>query len=192
MEMERIFKTAVEISHFILTREIKPGDMVVDATCGNGSDTLLLAELVGHSGHVFGFDIQPQAISNTREKLKEAGLENRATLYNVGHELLDEYIKMPINTILFNLGYLPGACHRIITTKETTLAGVRAGMNLLKPKGMVIAVLYPGHEGGQEEAVSLIEFAQALPKKDWDVVNIAHLNRSSSAPQVLVLQKVFP
>lgn len=36
----------------------RPGDTVVDATCGNGHDTLCLARAVGRSGTVYAFDVQ--------------------------------------------------------------------------------------------------------------------------------------
>lgn len=45
-------------AHDTLRKVVRPGDYVIDATCGNGHDTLLLAELVGINGHVLGFDIQ--------------------------------------------------------------------------------------------------------------------------------------
>ena len=38
------------------------GDYAVDATLGNGHDTCFLAEIVGDSGKVFGFDIQKKRL----------------------------------------------------------------------------------------------------------------------------------
>ena len=40
---------------------IHKGDLVVDATAGNGYDTLFLARAVGPSGTVFAFDRQVSA-----------------------------------------------------------------------------------------------------------------------------------
>ena len=42
------------------------GDICIDATAGNGHDTLLLAELVGASGSIIAFDIQEQAVQETK------------------------------------------------------------------------------------------------------------------------------
>ncbi len=47
----------VERVHRLLTAHMKPGDRAVDATVGNGWDTLKLCELVGEKGKVYGFDI---------------------------------------------------------------------------------------------------------------------------------------
>ena len=53
-----------EMIHEILRPIIKPGDLVVDATLGNGFDTLFLAKAVGPQGKVIGFYIQECAIEN--------------------------------------------------------------------------------------------------------------------------------
>ena len=45
-------------AHHSWTQFVAPGDTVVDATCGNGYDTLYLASLVGPQGQVYAFDIQ--------------------------------------------------------------------------------------------------------------------------------------
>ena len=37
---------------------LRPGDMAVDATAGNGADTLALARMVGPDGVVHGIDVQ--------------------------------------------------------------------------------------------------------------------------------------
>ncbi len=39
----------------------------IDATCGNGFDTLFLCRTAGENGHVKAFDIQEQAIERTRK-----------------------------------------------------------------------------------------------------------------------------
>lgn len=57
----------------MLRQVVQPGDTVVDATLGNGHDTLMLCELVGETGRVIGFDIQPDAVERTRERLADAG-----------------------------------------------------------------------------------------------------------------------
>ena len=77
-----------------LRRFLLPGDTAVDATMGNGHDTLLLCQLVGESGHMFAFDVQPQAVENTRKRLEEAGLSDRAALFCVGHEHMAETIDL--------------------------------------------------------------------------------------------------
>lgn len=61
------------------------GDIVIDATMGNGHDTQFLAELVGENGHVYAFDIQESAVANTKERLGEA-YQARTTLFHKSHD----------------------------------------------------------------------------------------------------------
>ncbi|WP_235597825.1 methyltransferase domain-containing protein, partial [Geobacillus stearothermophilus] len=61
-------------ARFLLDQAVNEGDIAVDATVGNGHDTVFLAELVGERGHVFGFDIQAEAIATARARLAEHGL----------------------------------------------------------------------------------------------------------------------
>ena len=80
-----MFQNAVELSHFYLQNTVKPGAFCVDATCGNGKDTVFLASLVKENGHVFAFDIQKAAIENTRAVLEKSGLSERVKLILDGH-----------------------------------------------------------------------------------------------------------
>ena len=54
--------SAVRWAHLLMEDRLQPGDAVIDATCGNGHDTLFLSRLVGHEGHVWAFDVQEAAV----------------------------------------------------------------------------------------------------------------------------------
>ena len=95
---------AVALSHFFLREKVSPGDRVVDATCGNGRDTLLLARLVGPGGKVWAFDVQKEALARTGELLSGEGLDGRVEFVHAGHERLSEYIQGPLQAAVFNLG----------------------------------------------------------------------------------------
>ena len=82
--------TALAQQH--LSEVIQAGDIVVDATIGNGEDTLFLAKSVGKHGSVFGFDIQTLALRITAEKLEQRGLSDRVRLVHKGHEYLGQYL----------------------------------------------------------------------------------------------------
>ncbi|HRF51754.1 MAG TPA: class I SAM-dependent methyltransferase, partial [Trichococcus flocculiformis] len=103
--------SAVDFSHSLLKETVCKGDLVIDATVGNGSDTVLLATLVGPTGKVIGFDVQKQAVENTAQKLLLAGLTDQATLLHQGHETLGDVLadNAKIGGAIFNLGYLPGS-----------------------------------------------------------------------------------
>ena len=66
-------------AHFI-SEHVKEGDLCIDATMGNGNDTLLLSCLCGEKGHVLAFDIQEIALANTRERLEKEKQEIEARI----------------------------------------------------------------------------------------------------------------
>ena len=170
-------------------RLVCPGDTVVDATVGNGHDTLALAELVGPSGRVIGFDLQPEAIRRTEDRLREAGLLPRCTLHAVDHEHLAEYVPGPIRLAVFNLGWLPGGDKRITTRWETTRQAVEAALRLLMPLGACTICAYPGHAAGEEERFQLMGFLSALRPQDFNVLHQRFLNAGEGAPECFVIQK---
>ena len=120
-----MLKNAVELSHFYLKQFVRDGSFVVDTTCGNGGDTIFLAELVGKNGLVFGFDIQKDAINNTKTRLENTELSDRVQLFLDGHEHMEEYLSnRMVDAFVFNLGYLPKGNHSIMTTPETTIVAI--------------------------------------------------------------------
>ena len=144
------------------------GDIVVDATMGNGWDTLFLAEKVGAEGQVFSFDIQEAAVESTRKKLQKAGLLNRCQLFQQGHETMVEVVPSGIGAAMFNLGYLPYADKELVTRATTTLIALRGALELLREDGGLTIVCYHGHPGGAEEAEQVLSWALAR-KKEYEV-----------------------
>lgn len=122
----------------LMDMAVKEGDIAVDATVGNGHDTLYLAERVGEKGHVFGFDIQQEAIASTSARLQEHHLLERVTLFQASHDQLIE--KIPdvyhghIAGAIFNLGYLPGGDKRIVTKPESTIRAIEQLLQIMKKK----------------------------------------------------------
>ena len=49
---------STQLAHRLIKAKLFGGEIVVDATAGNGHDTLFLANLVGHNGTVYAFDVQ--------------------------------------------------------------------------------------------------------------------------------------
>jgi len=186
--MFNLFTNTVNIAHGYLKTVVKPGGVAVDATVGNGNDTLFLARLVGEHGRVYGFDIQPEAIRRTSEAVIENGYSDIVKLFGQGHESMDNLISEPVDAVVFNLGYLPGGDHRIVTGPETTLRAVEIGLNLLKPGGVMCIVMYTGHSGGPEEQDRLESYLRHLDKTNYYVCKIDFLNRNK-APFLLVVEK---
>lgn len=186
-----VLATALHYSHQLLKEIIQPNDHLIDATVGNGHDTLFLAQLVKGSGHVYGFDVQERAIHHTQEKLLAEHLDKRVTLFQQGHETLGTALpsEVQIKGAIFNLGYLPKSDKTIITQAETTLTAVQAILERLLPTGRIILVVYYGHPGGEHEKQAVLNFVQKLPQADYNVLNYQFVNQKNSPPFLLVIEK---
>ena len=140
-----------------IDKVVKYNDKVVDATIGNGHDTLNLCEKV-YKGHVFGFDIQDEALDNTRQILQKF---NNYTLYKKSHEYIYDTLKeydSKISLVIFNLGYLPGGDKSITTSVKSTIKGIDGSIKLLNNKGKLLVVIYPGHEEGKLEEEAILDY----------------------------------
>ncbi len=144
-----------QLAHRAVSRTLRPGDNAVDATVGNGNDTLFLAEAVGGTGRVMGFDIQPNALAATRDRLVEAGLLDRVQLLQASHGEMARRIpdawRRRLRAVMFNLGYLPGGDKDIVTLPDSTLAALEQSLELLSPGGLLSLMAYRGHPGGMQE-----------------------------------------
>lgn len=192
-----LFQTAIDLAQRYWKDLIRPGDWAIDATCGNGRDSLLLAELVLKSGSDSGLiaiDIQPQAIALTRELLAKsldtAQLE-RMHFYCQSHAIFPLLaFEKPIRLIVYNLGYLPKGDKNLTTLTSSTLHSLEQAKNCIAPGGVISITCYPGHtEGALEEQALLKELALFCPKK-WNICFHRFVNRNAS-PSVLLIQKHF-
>lgn len=169
----------------IAENNLKPNDLVIDMTTGNGKDTLFLCKLV-NKGHVFGFDIQKKAISNTEKLLKENNIKNYS-LFNESHENVDITLKdykNKISLILFNLGYLPNGDKSITTNHISTLNALKKAQNMLNNKGIILIVLYPHEEGKNEE----LEIKKYLNKNNINY-NEYHNTDNPNAPFLIEIKE---
>ncbi len=187
--MPRVFATPVVLAQLLVGRVLQLGDQAVDATAGNGHDTLYLARRVGEQGRVYAFDIQEKALLHTAARLRVEGFESRVVLIRAGHERLKEFVPPGIKAVMFNLGYLPGGDHQIITHPDTTVAALEQAADLLAPGGLVTVVVYRGHEGGGEEGRAVLRYVESLNPRQWDVILTEFPNRSPRAPFLVAFQK---
>ncbi len=180
--------SAVTWAQLLLADRLRAGDAVVDATAGNGYDTLFLCRQVLPGGHVFAFDRQAAALANTRAKLLDQGIaEADFTLLHAGHEAwaehLPEVLRGELAAVMFNLGYLPGSDKSLITRAETTLTAARLALEWLRPGGLLTVVVYPGHEGGAEEAREISVWAAGLDPRRFEVQHLLPVNRAAAPPE---------
>lgn len=184
-----LLRGPVQLSHLLLGRFVYEGCRVVDATCGNGHDTLVLARLAGGTGRVWAFDIQEAALTATRLKLEEAGLDQRVRLVHAGHEQMGLHVGEAVHAVVFNFGYLPGGDRGIVTSLDTSLRALTIALGLLLPGGIVAAGVYPGHPGGADEGAAIEEWATTLPPT-FHAWRMGRLNTRSAAPYFILIQKV--
>ncbi|MBH0163517.1 methyltransferase domain-containing protein [Fictibacillus sp. 7GRE50] len=169
------------------------GDIVIDATCGNGNDTLFLSKLVGESGHVFAFDIQKQAIENSKQRLVDHHADHNVTFFHSSHDELTTQLPSNLHTkvtaAIFNLGYLPGSDKSITTTGSSTIGAIEQLLQLLKPEGIIILVIYHGHEEGKREKELVMNYVKQLDQKQAHVLQYEFINQKNDPPFVVAIEK---
>ncbi len=186
----QLIKNCLGQSHEIVERIVKEGDTVVDATAGNGNDTVFLAKLIGETGKVYAFDIQEKALQKTREKLEDQDLIHRVELIRDGHENISKYIVEPVSVVMFNLGYLPGGDHNICTRFQTTRSAIEAAMGLLKKNGLIVMVVYYGGDSGFEEKDALMEYITTIDCKMYSVLRAEFVNQPNCPPLLVLIEKL--
>jgi len=188
--------------HDLLSEVVSPGDFAVDLTAGRGQDTLALWRMVGEQGQVVAFDIQQDALRQTQQRLLEAGATVRMVapdclslsvqpgvdLLNCCHSRYAEVIAAAPTAIIANLGYLPGGNQQLITTSETTLEALHQALVGLTLGGRLAVVVYPGHAGGAEEAMSVDRLFSTLDSHYYDVLQLQLPNRTQ-APGLFIAEK---
>lgn len=181
----------------LITQAVKPGDLVVDATMGNGIDTLFLAKLVGTKGKVLAYDVQPEALSKTAERLHKEGIkaqgsESFVELLLKGHETVGEdlnRLNLPLAAAMFNLGYRPGSDKTVVTLPETTLQALYSLREHLKKGGIIAIVVYSGHESGKQERDALLTELSSWDQKLFQILQYRFINQQNDPPFLLAIQK---
>lgn len=183
------FRSARFWAQALMEGALYPGARAVDATMGNGRDTRWLCERVGDGGRVYAFDVQPEAVERTRALLEAGGLARRATLFCQGHQRMAELVPEPVDAVMFNLGWLPGAVHAVTTKADTTLMAVDAALALLRPQGLLTICVYPGHDEGKRELQALTAWAAALDPKRYDALLQCYMNQPNDPPRLIAVKK---
>lgn len=176
--------------HEIIKSQLPKEGFYIDATMGNGNDTLMLCHLAGISGKVLAFDIQSKALRLTEELLTKHGMQNRAELILDGHEHMDLYAsEETADAICFNFGYLPGGDHKIATSGVTSIEAIRKGLKILKHGGMISLCIYSGGDTGFDEKEMILEFLKNLPAHEYTVIVNEYYNRKNFPPMPVFLFK---
>ena len=71
--------------------------------------------------------------------------------------ILNDYLGK-VSLVLFNLGYLPNGDKSITTNYESTILAIEDSFKLIHKMGMILIVIYPGHENGKLESIKIHEY----------------------------------
>ncbi len=190
MEPLNLFKSALAFSHHFARNKVAEGDTVIDATCGRGHDTLMLARLVGEPGRVFAFDIQEEAINSSRRLLSEQGLIDRVVFIHADHAEADIYVAGIPSFCMFNLGYLPGGDHSKTTSTASTISAMEKMIDMMPKGGSITLVAYSGHTGGKEEVQGVRSYLAGVSQDNLEVVEMSFINQRNNPAHLFVATKV--
>ncbi|SDG00881.1 Putative rRNA methylase [Selenomonas sp. WCT3] len=177
----------INLMHQAILPAVRQADVIVDATAGNGGDTLFLAQNMKASCQLYAFDIQPEAIARTKERTRDFAAQ--ICYLQRSHEEIDRHVDRSIDVAMFNLGYLPGADHEAVTNHESTLKAVKCVLAKLRIQGICAIMVYPGHPEGRIEADYLAGFFQKLPARDYTVGCYRLWNHRPEAPYGFILER---
>lgn len=183
-----MFPNVLEVARQLIRERVEEGEIVIDATMGNGIDTLFLAQLVKEQGKVIAYDIQPQALAKTKERLEQHGASQQVELNQCSHEEM-AHLQLKVGAIMFNLGYLPGADKEITTTAPSTLRAIEAGLELLRRGGIMTIMIYWGHAAGEVEKGAVESFCQKLDQSRFLVLKYQYVNQQNQAPFLLAIER---
>ena len=180
-----------EWCRLFIAQQVREGDLCIDATAGNGHDTLFLSRLAKSSGRVLAFDIQKEALDAAQRRLMKAGADDNVSFILDSHSRMNQYASPEtVSCIVFNLGYLPGGDHSLATRPETTLTAIEQGLTLLKPGGLISLCIYSGGDTGFAERDALVDYLKTLDPRQYLVVLSQYYNRPHHPPIPVLIHKV--
>jgi hypothetical protein len=186
------FHSHLELAHQYWEKILQPGDWAIDATSGNGNDTLKLAQILASNGTIIGIDIQEEAIMRTQALLKSKLTSEALTRIHLHCQSHTDFpiiaSSHPIRLVVYNLGYLPKGDKSRTTLTTSTLESIHKALNLVMPGGAISIMCYPGHEEGAKEEKAIIEEVSQLSSHLWSASHHRFINRLAS-PSLILLQK---
>ncbi len=187
-----LFNTPIDLAHHFWKELLQKNDTVIDATCGNGKDSLALVKILSPlQGSLLCIDIQKQALEITQRLLAQEtpSFLPRVQFYHQSHATLPQIPEgSSLKLIVWNLGYLPKGDKSITTQTASTEESILQGMNILSPGGILCITCYPGHWEGKKEQENLLQKLSVLNPQLWCFTSFFWPNRKDS-PSLFLLQK---
>ncbi|WP_295252386.1 class I SAM-dependent methyltransferase [Veillonella sp.] len=200
------YNHVVQFQHIFWDEQLKSAKTVVDATAGNGHDLVYLAQHCLPGSTLWGIDKQAKAIEASTKRLRGRtdityhlvhgthedilATGNAAAAHNDGSAANTKFNTTitNIDLLIFNLGYLPGSDHTMMTKPDSTIQAIKGGLDLLNPKGLITIVTYPGTPEGEREDEAVCEFISTLPQKSYDVANWKLINQANKPPILYIIK----
>jgi hypothetical protein len=176
--------TPTALAHVLWSYILRPNvDTAIDATCGNGNDSVAIASLLftnsssssssssGSQSQLICIDISKKACETTRNQLttifdnNESIRNHCVTICHSSHSPLPRnVIRSPMNVglVCYNLGYLPNNKHEndqqhdVVQTTQmnTTIHSMTDAVFMVRVGGMVSVISYPRSNRNEDYAVS--------------------------------------
>lgn len=146
-------------AHQWMDKVVTKDSIAIDATAGNGNDTLKLSTL---AQHVTAFDIQEIAIIKTRIRTQD---KTNVTVILDSHENIYRYVPA-FDVLVFNLGYLPNSESTLATQAQTTIKALETNLPYLTKKGHLLITFYRRHPGGNEEYDAVSAYLKTINTLD--------------------------
>ena len=174
--------------HRFLEQSVQPGSFCIDATAGKGRDTALLCRLAGKTGRVLSFDIQQEAVDQTKALLAAEGLTAEVVLDS--HANMERYAEAgTADCVVFNFGRLPGGDPAVFTRAESSVAALNAALRVLKPGSVIAIALYYGGANGYTERDAVLHWLETLDDRRFSVLRCDWANRRNDPPMPIFIWK---
>ena len=178
----------IEIQKLIIKSNLENVKTAIDATLGNGKDTITIRETFGKKVKIYAFDIQKDAIERSKRNIPVEYHENIEFIQD-SHEFIDKYVEEKVQLVMFNLGYLPKSDHVVKTHPYTTLHALERALEMLDVCGLISIMFYVGHDNAREYN-SLLEYIRILDAKKYKAIHINPINQYEYAPKMAIIQKL--
>ena len=190
MRRYKSFFNVVDLSTWAIKNYVKTDYIAVDATLGNGNDSLSIAKQIGPKGHLYAFDIQERAIEKSRALFESNEIVNNYIFILDSHENISDYIETKIDFAIMNLGYLPGGDKSIITKGNTSIKCIEKLLKLLKGNGILAISSYSGHDLGNEQK-QVVNYLESLNQKEYNVLAMDFINQVNSPAKFFLIEKAL-
>ena len=180
--------TSTALAQHLWRHVLRPGvDSAIDATAGNGHDSVVLARMLFLDGEspadsttqsrLVSVDIQEEACANTRRELEKVLPEEIMNCENVVKVVHGSHSPLPLPDVadslalvVYNLGYLPNSSKEYYTQTHSTLASLTCAIQAIRIGGLLSVMTYPRSNRQEDWAVHVFLEGLALftsVSDDW-------------------------